>query len=131
MAISIVAVGEPIWSSTTFKVLFALVAFLVLISPISLFFSKEVYTPVKFSIKYIFHKNHLKNFFVFFVEGILNYTETVIWVVFIFLMLKSFISLGILATLLILFTTFMTFIVGRLSDVMKKRKIMKIGIFSV
>jgi len=114
-----------------FKILFGFVALLLLVSPISLFFSKEVYTPVKFSIKSIFHKDHLKNFFVFFVEGVINYAETVIWVIFIFLALKSFISLGFLATLIILFTTFMTFIMGRLSDVTNKRKLMRVGMFSL
>jgi len=113
-----------------FKVLFGLVALLLLFSPIALFFSKEVYTPVEFSLKYLFHKEHLKNFSVFFVEGVIHYVESVIWVVFIFLILKSFISLGFLTTIIILFTTSITFILGRLSDIISKRKLMRIGIFS-
>ena len=113
-----------------FKILFGFVTLLLLVAPIPLFFTKENYPKVKFSLGYIFHKSHLRNFSVFFVEGIILGTEGIIWAVFIFLVLKSFISLGLLTTLLILFTTFMTFILGRMSDVMSKRKIMKVGIFS-
>ena len=113
-----------------FQILFGFVTFLLLIAPIPLFFSKEIYPPVELSFKHIFHKRNLKNFSVFFVEGIISCTETVIWAIFIFLVLKSFISLGLLSTLLILFTTFVTFILGRLSDVLNKRKIMRWGIFS-
>ena len=123
-------IGGVIIAFLGFHVLFGFVTLLLLVSPVSLFFSKEFYTPVKFSLRYLFHKEHFKNFAVFFVEGVINYTETVVWVVFIFLILKSFISLGFLTTLIILFTTFITFISGRLSDIISKRKIMRVGIFS-
>lgn len=123
-------IGGLIIAFLGFKVLFGFVTLLLIIAPIPLFFTKERYTLFKFSFKYLFRKGNLKNFSVFFVEGVINYAETVIWAIFIFLILKSFISLGFLSTLLILFTTFMTFILGRLSDVFSKRKIMRIGIFS-
>jgi len=123
-------IGGIIITFIGFKALFGFVSFLLLLAPIPLFFSQESYTPVTFSFKYLFHKSHVRNFSVFFVEGIIGYTETVIWAIFIFLILKSFISLGILTTLVILFTTFMTFILGRLSDVVSKRKIMRLGVFS-
>lgn len=123
-------VGGVVIAFFGFKILFGFVALLLLVSPIPLFFSGEVYTPVKFSFRRVFHRNHLRNFSVFFVEGVVNYTETVIWVVFIFLILKSFISLGLLATLVLFFTAFVTFIIGRLSDVMGKRKLMRVGIVS-
>ncbi|MBU4503040.1 MAG: MFS transporter [Nanoarchaeota archaeon] len=123
-------IGGLIITYFGFTPLFILVTILLLISPIPLFFSTETYPEVKFSIKNLFHKRNLRNFSVFFVEGIVNYTETVIWVIFIFITLKSFIALGMLATLLIICTTVLTFIIGRLSDVMDKRKIMRAGIFS-
>ena len=123
-------IGGLIISFLGFKVLFGFAALLLLIAPIPLFFTKDVYLPIKFSFRHVFHKESLKNFSVFFVEGIISYSETVIWAIFIFLILKSFLSLGLLTTLLVLFTTFMTFILGRLSDVVNKRSIMKIGVFS-
>lgn len=123
-------IGGLIITYLGFELLFAFVSLLFIVAPIPLFFTKEIYPDVEFSFKHIFHKDHLKNFSVFFVEGLINYSETVIWAVFIFITLKSFISLGILSTILILFTTFVTLIIGRLTDVGNKKRIMKIGIFS-
>jgi len=123
-------IGGLIITYLGFEFLFVFVSLLFLVAPIPLFFTKETYPDGEFSFKNIFHKSHLKNFSVFFVEGIINYAETVIWAVFIFLTLKSFISLGILSTILILFTTCVTLIIGRLSDVGNKKKIMNIGVFS-
>ncbi|MDP2907879.1 MAG: MFS transporter [Nanoarchaeota archaeon] len=113
-----------------FKILFGIVSLLLLAAPMPLFFSKEAYPPVTFSFRGIFHKDHLKNFSVFFVEGLINYTETVIWAVFVFISLKSIVSLGILTTLLVFCTTFFTFFLGRLSDMFSKRKLMRVGILS-
>lgn len=123
-------VGGVVVTYFGFKALFGIVCLLLLAAPMPLFFTKEVYPAVEFSFKRIFHKDHLKNFSVFFVEGLINYTETVIWAVFIFITVKSIISLGVLTTLLVFFTTFFTFFLGRLSDMFSKRKIMRIGIFS-
>lgn len=117
--------GGLIISFFGFHLLFYMVCFLLLIAPLPLFFSQDIYEPFTFSLKKMVSQRNVRNIFVFFFEGFSHYAELVLWPILIFIVLKDFLSLGILATLSICGAAVMTYILGRMSDVVSKRKILR------
>lgn len=110
-----------------FQVLFYMACILFLIAPIPLFFSREVYEPFTFSFKHMVGKHNIREVAVFFFEGFLHYGEFVLWPIFIFVMLKNFLSLGVVAALGMCAAVIMAYISGRVSDVVSKRKVLRVG----
>lgn len=110
-----------------FHVLFITVSVILCVSPIPLFFTRERYEPCNFSIKDVFCKKNFREASVFFGNGIMSHVHSVIWPLFVFLALGTFLSLGILSTLFIGIVTVTTYILGRVSDKAGKHKMLKVG----
>lgn len=108
-----------------FQVLFYIACVIFLVSPLPLFFSKEIYEPFSFSFKHMITQHNIKDVAVFFFEGFTHNAEFLLWPIFIFVTLKSFLSLGTIASFGLLGATLVTYIFGRMSDIMDKRRIIK------
>lgn len=115
-----------------FKALFLAVAVLTLASNIPLLTTPERFKPKPFSYwhayRRLFYKENRRNFF-----GFLGFGEElialVIWPIFIYTVIKSFISIGALVAITTLITTAVLLYVGRLADGggSERRSILKIG----
>ncbi|MFW0862625.1 MAG: MFS transporter [Candidatus Komeilibacteria bacterium] len=123
-------VGGFILHEWGFHVLFIVVASIFLLSNVPMLLTKErfVSDPVdyEYSYKRLFHKNNRKKFFAYlgFGEEIL---VVVVWPIFISLFVKDMLSIGGLVAVTTFLTMLVTFVIGRLSDKMDKRKILRGG----
>jgi MFS family permease len=122
-------VGGFILFYYTFTLLFIVALIALVISVIPLFFSKEVYAKADFDIKKLFTRDHRGYFLAFLAQGVRSRTVTVFWPILIFVVLGSYISLGIYGTIATVFVAFVGYFVGQLSDDMSKRFLIKIAGF--
>ncbi len=107
--------------------LFIFASIVLLSSAVPLFFFKEDKTrPISF--KNIFSKIKLKEAIAFIGNGMEGIAATVLWPLFIFIIIKKYFLMGSLASIVAIFMIIFTVGVGKLTDGIKKRKIMKIGI---
>lgn len=124
------AIGGFILHQWGFHVLFILVAIMFLLSNIPMLLTKErfVSEPVDYkdSYKKLFKKGNRKKFFAYlgFGEEIL---VVVVWPIFISLFIKDMLSIGELVAVTTLITMLATLVIGRLSDKMNRRKILRTG----
>jgi len=112
-----------------FQVLFGLVSLLLLIAAIILFGSKENHTKYHFSVRSVINKKHWKNSLFFVSEGTRVITNGVIWPLFIFIILGSYLSIGIVGSLLSGVSAILLWVVGKYSDRCDKRKIIRWGTY--
>ncbi|MDP2908512.1 MAG: MFS transporter [Nanoarchaeota archaeon] len=110
-----------------FHILFIIVSVILCISSIPLFFTEERYEPFDFSIKNMFSKENFKDVSVFFSNGVINFTGGVLWPLFIFIALGTFLALGILSTVLMCIVTVSNYLLGRVADRLNKHALLKIG----
>lgn len=122
-------IGEIVLPFSGFKVIFILVSIFMTLSAIPMFFTQDYYYKVKFSLKYIFKKEHLKDFIGFILLGMEYNTSLIFYPLFIYLIVKSYVSLGAIATIIGLFVVFFTLIIGKLSDKYNKNLFIKIGTY--
>ena len=109
---------------------FILVSGLLLLSIIPLFYSKDqkIKKP-KITIDKILHADTRKKGLAYNASGIIGTTAGVLWPLFIFLNIKTVISLGFIISLGSLFTIAFLFIIGKIVD-KHKTKVLKVGIYS-
>lgn len=113
-----------------FKVLFGIVMVVLFLSLMPLFKSKEVILDHEISIIEAFKTPSKKDYFAFLSEGIEPVLGTVIWPIFIFFaILNSYISLGFVTSLSILFSMIFILLVGKLFD-KNNKLLLKISSFS-
>jgi MFS family permease len=110
-----------------FTILFLIIIVFLSFSVIPLFTTKEVIEKTKFSFKLIFKKDHFNDLIGHMGVGIVWISSSVLWPVFIFFILKSYLSLGIFAFLTGILTSFFSFYVGKLTLNIKPKKMIKIG----
>lgn len=110
-----------------FHVLFIIVSVILCASSIPLFSTEEKYEPFDFSIKGMFSKENFKDVSVFFGNGVISFTGSVVWPLFIFLALGTFLALGFLSTIMICVVTVSNYLIGRVADRLNKRALLKIG----
>lgn len=124
-------IGGLILTFFGFKLLFITVAFLLLTSVIPLFFSKEVYDPITFSVKGFFKKQKPRDVVSFLGHGVEYGISAVIWPLFIFLFILSekYLSLGLVSSLTFFFSMIFVFVAGKFSD-LYRRAVLKIGIIA-
>jgi len=115
-----------------FKILFIAATILILASNLPLLSTPEKFKPVPFSYKRayvrLFRKENRRNFLGFLGFGE-EFLAMVIWPVFIFTILKNFLSIGSLVALATLTTTLISLFVGKLVDggYKHRRAVLKIG----
>lgn len=99
-----------------FKVLFAVTAFFLLGSGLFLFVSKEKYEKYHFSVKAMFDQKDWKNSLFFISKGTFVSAEGVVWPLFIFLILGSYITMGLVGSLMSMSSAALFWLTGRYSD---------------
>lgn len=130
VAILAPAFGGLIISFFGFKVLFAIVSVLILVSNIPLLLTPENFTPVPFSyresMKDLFKKENRRA-----VMSRLGFGEqlltAVAWPIFIFTIIPQFKQLGLIVSATIFMTSIVMLVVGRLTDTRYRGKLIRIG----
>jgi MFS family permease len=112
-----------------FNVLFIVAMILSLLSFIPLFFTPEIKAHVKFKIEdgFKIYKENIKIFTALMIRQVRLISESVIWPIFVFLTLKSVMSVGIVGFLVFLSMSILTMIIGNLSDRKNKITFIRIG----
>jgi len=109
-----------------FNWLFIIASIVLLGSASPLFFFKNIKTR-SFSLKNIFSKIKFREAVAFTGNGMEGISATVLWPLFIFIILKKYFLIGSLASVVSIFMIVFTVGVGKLTDGVKKRKVMNIG----
>ncbi|MBI2662333.1 MFS transporter [Candidatus Woesearchaeota archaeon] len=129
MSISILAtmigplLGGLIIQNFGFKILFIISGLGLLGSAFFLFLSKEKHIPYNFSLKNIFANGNWSNALFFMSRGTYIMAEGVIWPLFIFAVLGSYASLGLMGMILSGISALLLWKVGCYSDKIDRRKI--------
>ena len=117
-------IGGVIIKYVGFWLVFVLVALILIVSAAVLFFSKEEYVKYNFSIKSVVNKDHWKNSLFFVSRGSRVMAEGVIWPIFIFVILKDYVSLGLMGFVLSGLGAILIVVIGKYSDHANKSKIL-------
>jgi MFS family permease len=108
-----------------FGLAFICASILLLLAGGVLFLSKEEHMKFHFSAKTIFNKNYWRDSLYFTARGVRNMAEGVLWPIFIFFILGSYVSLGILGSILAGVTAVLVWLSGKYSDRVGKRKVIR------
>ncbi len=120
-------IGGLILTFFSFKLLFSIVAVLILCSSVPLFFSKDIKRKTDFSWNFLKHVN-IKDLIAYIGAGGRGIVAAVFWPIFIFIILGAYLKVGSLITIVGLVTAIFSFVVGRLSDtIFRKRALIKFG----
>lgn len=113
-----------------FKILFMITALLLLGSALFLFLSKEEYEQYHFSVRSMFDKRSWKNSLFFISRGTYVSAEGVIWPLLIFSILGSYISMGLVGSLMSLSSGVLFWATGKYTDQhANRRKIIRWSTF--
>ena len=118
-------IGGTLISFFGFQLVFCLASVILLVSGIILFLSKENHIGYNFSVRSIVNKDHWKNSLFFVSRGSGVIANGVIWPLFIFVILGSYLSLGVVGSILSGISAVLVWIVGKYSDHTDKRKIIR------
>jgi len=118
--------GGYLISSVGFTLVFLLAAVFLVASIFVLFISKDKHTPYHFSVRSIINKDHWKDSIFFFSKGSQVIANGVVWPLFIFFILGSYISLGFLGTILSAISALLFWLSGKYSDGRDKRFIVRV-----
>lgn len=120
-------IGGVLLTQIGFKFVFIIVSLLLLISIFPLFFSKDTYHPVSYSIKGLFKNKKIKDCFVFFGYGVDSAVLLVIWPLFLyFFIVDDFTTLGSIQTVSFISSLIFIAFVGIFSD-FRRKLLLKIG----
>ncbi len=120
-------IGGVLITVIGFKVVFALTIFLLFASALILLLNGDGHVPYQFSMRAVFNKKYWKDSLFFVSRGSHVIVQGVIWPLFIFFIVKSYLSMGIVGSLMSLSSAVLFWGVGRYSDHSDKRKIMRWG----
>jgi MFS family permease len=127
--LSIVAplVGGLIIAMFGFPTLFVAASVVLIVSVIPLFMSKEVFEPIKFNFSDLFSRRSKKFFSVTFGQGMKDSSLVLFWPLFIFIILGSALSLGLIYSLAAFFVILIVIYIGKVTDLKDKRILFKWG----
>lgn len=112
-----------------FKLLFAFVSVLLVLSAIPLFFSKDGHDAFNFSITGIFKGRKIRDYIGFSAYAVEGGINMALWPLYIFFaVLNSYSTLGMVSSVSLFVSLIFTFFVGRLADI-KRKLLLKIGSF--
>ncbi|MDO8511485.1 MAG: MFS transporter [Nanoarchaeota archaeon] len=120
-------IGGLLITFAGFKAVFGLTTFILSASAVVLLLSKDGHVPYHFSMRAVFDKKYWKDSLFFVSRGSHVIVQGVIWPLFIFFILKSYFTMGIVGSLMSLSSAVLFWGVGRYSDHSDKRKIMRWG----
>ncbi len=118
-------IGGFLINAFSFNLVFIIVSIFLILSGLILFLSKDNNVKYHFSVKSIVNKDHWKNSLFFVSYGSEVICHGVVWPLFIFMILKNYLSLGLIGSLLAGITALLVWSVGKYSDRTDKRKIIK------
>jgi MFS family permease len=107
-----------------FKPVFVLAAMLLFISAFFLFLSKEKHVRYHFSLHSILDRKHWKDALFFISRGSRVIASGVIWPLFVFIIVKDYLSLGVLESVLAGLSALVLWGVGKFSDHYDRKKIL-------
>lgn len=110
-----------------FTFLFIIVGLIFFLSALVLFLTKDYRDPSKINFRHVFTKANLKNSFAFMAYGAQTMAESVLWPLFIFVILKTYTNLGLLGSAMSAVIAMMTYLVGKASDKYSRHNILNIG----
>jgi len=119
--------GAIIITNYNFTVLIFIVGFFVLLSVLPMLISEDRYAPYKFKFKDLLKEENTKYITSFEAAGIIGVVSGVAWPLFIFIVLKTYISLGAIVTITQVLVAFLVLYIGKLSDSSKMRQILTTG----
>jgi len=121
--------GGLILTIANYNVLFIIVGFILALSLIPLFITKDIHNPTKVNIKNIYKGRSIRSFLSYFGHGIESGVIITIWPIFVFFtIIGNYAVLGSISSLQFLFSLILTLIIAQLSD-MHRKSILKIGGF--
>ncbi len=118
--------GGIMITKTGFGALFIFAAAVLFSSAIILFISPEQKQDFHFSFKSVMNKKHWRDSLFFVSQGSWVSVEGIVWPLFIFSILGSYIYLGMVGSVLAAVSSILVFLVGKYSDHVRKRKIIKL-----
>ena len=118
-------IGGLLIKTIGFNLVFIIASVILILSAFILFMSKENHFKYRFSMKSIINKDHWKNSLFFVSYGAEVICNGVVWPLFIFMILKDYLSLGLVGSLLAGITALLVWGVGKFSDHVGKRKIIR------
>ena len=118
-------VGGLLINVVGFYILFVLSALFLFISALVLFLSKDEHIHYEFSLRSLVDKHHWRHLLYFISQGSYITTSGVIWPLFMFSILGGYFSLGILGSLLSGVGAVLILFVGKYSDHVEKRTIIR------
>lgn len=112
-----------------FQFVFGISSILLIGASFLLFIAKDIQLEYNhFNVKNLFKKDDWRMSTYFFSKGINVMATGVIWPLFIFTILKDYLSLGVVGSLLSLISAILIYLIGRFSDRVGKRKIIRFGV---
>lgn len=110
-----------------YKLVFLLAIIGIMISVIPLFFTADIKPKIEISIKKLFNIKDWRFSLGFFADGVRYIAYEMLWPVFVFLILRSALSLGVIGTLTGIGSVVFTMIVGWLTDNLSRKHILRAG----
>ncbi|MFH1455513.1 MAG: MFS transporter [archaeon] len=120
-------IGGIIITYLDYTTLFVIVSILLLGSALPLFLTPELYERYRFSYKALLNPRTVKYGLSFFAEGIKDMTSALVWPLFIFTILGSYVSFGAVSTLSSFAMAAVTLYIGKLTDKMRKMRLIAVG----
>ncbi len=119
-------IGGFILTELTFNYLFLIVGILLSLSLVPLFLSKD-YSCRKKDNWFKILKENKKYFFAYFFQGILSNTTLFVIPFLILFLLKTYISIGLISSVLLVGSFIVILIVGKLTDSFEGKRIIRLG----
>ena len=110
----------------SFNFVFIVVSFVLLISVLLLFMTKDKHIPFKINLKDFEHKTIVKDIAAYFAYGTETGVLSVFWPIFAYSFIKNFTQLGLLSSLALIFSMVFVMMIGKWSD-FARDKVLKIG----
>jgi len=120
-------IGGILLSVYGFNWLFIITGFLLFTSVIPLFFSNENHVKYKFKLKNVFLKKHTREMINFWSYGIEGIGISIFWPLFVFLILKEYLAMGIVSSIMGVISVIFIPIVGGLNDRWGNKPLIKLG----
>jgi len=117
--------GGILITSVGFNSVFCLAGIFLILAAVILFKSKEKHVKYHFSVRSVINKKHWQDSLYFVSSGMQDIALGVIWPLFIFFILKSYLALGIIGSLIAGVSAVLLIVFGKFSDHIGKRKIVK------
>lgn len=120
-------VGGLIASNFGFSKLFSLVILLLLLAIIPLFYSRQKHSSHKFNLKNIKIKKIRRDLISYAGNGMEGATATVVWPIFVYLIVGSYQKVGIVTSAALILTVIITYTVGKKADAKDRHKYIRMG----